>query len=316
MGLAWHYIVPVALVAIGFNYALWESLGVLFVVGLGTMAYLFQCFVIVPPRHVAIVERLGHYRRVLWPGHHFLQWPMETLHWTRWTYPGQDGKPRVLHAQMITFDNSQMDIPPLHCTSSDNVPVTVDGTLMYNVSKPEVAVYATDDALNLLYQCSTQALHNVIASIPSAALHGQDNDIGRRVCDYINSKMDERGLHCNEFIIQQTDIDPAARARFEEVATKRREAEMRREHQLAEQVCEMEQLEHRRHLLEAQQALELSKANHAIDLAKLEAIQRSSTYAGWTIDQQLQLRQIEALAKTKNRVIVVPESGFNLHLKK
>lgn len=48
-----------------------------------------------------------------------------------------------LATTLISFDNAQMDLPPLRCLSKDQIQVTVDATLIYNISKPQVAVYET-----------------------------------------------------------------------------------------------------------------------------------------------------------------------------
>lgn len=53
-----------------------------------------------------------------------------------------------------------MDLPPVQCVTKDQIQVSLDGTLIYNISKPQVAVYETDDVLNMFYQCTQQAIRN------------------------------------------------------------------------------------------------------------------------------------------------------------
>lgn len=66
-----------------------------------------RTFVVLPARRFAIVERLGTFNRVLWPGFHVLM-PWEGLKPVRWSCPGQDGRLVVSERTILSFDNAQV----------------------------------------------------------------------------------------------------------------------------------------------------------------------------------------------------------------
>ncbi len=80
---------------------------ILVVVALVLMALVKRTVVILPARRFAIVERLGAFSRVLWPGVHILT-PWEGLKAVRWSFPGQDGKLVVSERTILSFDNAQV----------------------------------------------------------------------------------------------------------------------------------------------------------------------------------------------------------------
>ena len=125
-------------------------------------------FVVIPPRNLAIQETLGKFSQILYPGFHFVAWPLATLRRIRWTYFGQEGEAHVISGTTIPFQNTQMDIPPICGFTKNYIETTVDATVMYHVSDPQKAVYHTDDVLNMFYQCIVQETKNLIMQHTSA----------------------------------------------------------------------------------------------------------------------------------------------------
>jgi regulator of protease activity HflC (stomatin/prohibitin superfamily) len=266
-----------------------------------------KLYVIIPPRRFALVERFGRFDRVLLPGVYAL-WPViEYLKSVSWTYTDAQGQLRVESCNILSLDNAQMDLPPFECLTEDQIMVTIDGTLMYHISNPQVAVYQTDDVLNMLYQCAQQAIRNCVSVIPVSDLHGKDNTMGQTVQHYVNTKMVDRGVQCDMFIVQNVTIDPKILAANQDIYTRSRQSRMELEAQEARHVQEMAELEHRAKREQAEQRLETAKAAAKADVDRIAA--RVYKDNGYNVDQILELeriRSMNALANSSNKIIYAP----------
>lgn len=273
---------------------------------------------IIPPRRFAVVERLGHFRSILMPGAYLL-WPfIEYLKSVTWSYTNADGYIELRSQTVLSLDNVQMDLPPLKCLTKDQIIVTVDGTLMYHVSNPQLAVYGTDDVLNLLFQCAQQGIRNCMSTILASDTQGCDNRIGKLVQQYVNEKMGDRGVHCDEFIIQDIAMDPKILEANQAIYTRARQSQMEMEQQLAQHQKAMAALEHRtqkeraeQQLLMAAKEFELkTRAREANAKAEIEKLQAESFQrAGYNVDQVLELHRIKAMSKlaaSGNKIIYAP----------
>jgi len=156
---------------------------------------------VIPTKHFAIVERLGVFHKVLKPGMHFLLPFADNLKHLEWRWEN-----KVIKGNMFYMDKRQMDIKPISCFTKDNLSITLDTTLFYLITKPEIAVYKTDDVLNLFYQTSVHCIRNVLNKIDASQLrNGEDFVISNLIKDSINKQLDDdNGISCVDILIQSS----------------------------------------------------------------------------------------------------------------
>jgi len=194
---------------------------------------------VVPARKMGIIERLGLFNRIAYPGPHMVWWPLECLRKVTWTVPGQNGL-RKQTKTLISFDNSQMDIPPIRCLTQDHIQANVDFTIFYSVIDIQKAVYHTDDIMNKFYQTVNQILAAKVASVTAQKLRdGSAIPVFEGAIEDINGRMADTGVKCNQVVLQGVQMDDKIEKANQEIFVKRRQAEME---------LEREEAEHRRKL--------------------------------------------------------------------
>lgn len=279
--------------------------------------------VVIPPRSFALVERFGQYNRILTSGMHFLFTPIETLKQLRGSYFDQEGRKKVMTHQIVPADNIQMDIHPISCLSKDRVKITFDATFFYTICHPQRYAYETNDTLNLFYQIIVQTVRNAVSKETSETVY-QINIAP--ICQEVNSKTEERnGIRLNDICVQSVGVDNSILKANEDIAVKQRQAQYRMEQEQADHLREMAQMEQtkQKQLMEMDMAraqqehslrLEHAKAEaeaqrKSIEAKSVVARERLLMEAGFTPDQILELKHIEAmkhLAQSNNKVVYAP----------
>lgn len=90
---------------------------------------------VVAEKEAKIVQRFGKYHRTLLPGLQFIVPVMDTI------------------AFKVSLRETVDNVPPQVCITKDNVQVTIDGVLYYQVTDPRAAVYGASSFKD--------ALHNI-----------------------------------------------------------------------------------------------------------------------------------------------------------
>jgi len=255
---------------------------------------------VVPARRFAILERMGQFNRVLMPGVHWYTPWVEYVKSVRWTHMGQNEELVVRDEQLLSFDKAQMDLPPVRCITKDQIMVTVDGTLMYHITRPQAAVYETDDVMNLFWQCTQQGIRNTVSSFMASELQGKDNEIGLRVQTYVNEKITEaKGVSCDMFVVQSVAMDPKILEANQQIYVRSRQAQMALEEQDSEHRKHMAALQQRSEKERIEQEIEERAKTFAVRIRAVEASAKAEAEkrSGWTVDQLLEQERIQAMAK-------------------
>lgn len=270
------------------------------------LGFLYNCIVIIPARRCVIVERLGQYNRILKPGIHFVLFPAEKLKVVRWTYKSQSDKLTVLNTHLLSFENNQMDIPPISCISLDQIQLSVDVTLMYTITNPSIAVYETDDVLNFFYQTVQQAVRSNCNAYKASDLSlSKFSNIIEPIIDQINREVDKRGIKCNRLILQNIIINPEIVKSFENIFVSKKQAEMLEEQEKADHDRRMKSLEFKKKEVICQNELAIMAAKSEAEAFKIK---------GFTADHLVKMKEIEALQNVQ-KVVYLPSSIGNIQIK-
>jgi regulator of protease activity HflC (stomatin/prohibitin superfamily) len=165
-------------------------IGVVFLVVLFVLIFLMRTIVIVRQADTAIVERLGRYQRTLTPGLSIL-------------FPVVDRiRERVdMREQVASF-------PPQPVITEDNLVVSIDTVIYFQVTDPKAATYEISSYLLGIEQLTVTTLRNVIGSMDlEQALTSRDQINGqlRGVLDEATGKW---GIRVNR--VELKAIDPPA----------------------------------------------------------------------------------------------------------
>jgi regulator of protease activity HflC (stomatin/prohibitin superfamily) len=279
------------------------------------------CVIIIPPRHVAIVERLGSYHERISSGIHFLIPFVDRLHVVDWSYHGQNNLPVRKTMCVIPCENIQMDVPPVACITKDHIQLATDVTLFYTIHDPKKAIYYTDDVLNLFYQCATQAIRNQFADTDSHNSNGKDGALAFAISERINVLLGEdKGIRSTQVVIQSIRyVNNTIIKETQAIHVQAKKHEM-----------ELQNLKYSLQLQEAKHHMELGliKQTNASELAKIQAQKERDTITlashvdkqtkkherllqlGFSHDQLIQMSQAEALASIasseSSRIIYMP----------
>lgn len=273
---------------------------ILVVIIILSLVYLGVSLVIVPARQAIVIEELGSFKKVLYPGVHVLNIFTQKRKSYKWSYPQQNGQLKILQGTCISFENVQMDIPPISCLTNDQIQMKIDVTIVYNIVSPEKAVYETDDVLNLFYQ----RIQTIVRSECNKK-DASDVTLSRfellvpDMITNINNAVKEKGIHCTQLILQEIIIDPLILKANETIYVSKRQQAMLIESEKAENERKLNLLE-----FKSMQA----RRQHQLDIENAEAEHKRNQILGYTPEYLLRLAEINALEKAN--VVYAPRDFF------
>ncbi len=123
---------------------------------------LFRAVFKVHQGFTVIVERLGRYHKTLQPGLHFLIPFLDTVR------------------QRIDMREQVVPFPPQTVITSDNINVSIDTVIYYQVTNPEAATYEIADPMSAIEQLAVTTMRNIIGTMDmEQALTGRDQINGQ-----------------------------------------------------------------------------------------------------------------------------------------
>lgn len=265
--------------------------------------FFLKYLVIIPARKVVVLEELGRFKKVLWPGVHFVFPFIQSTKNYHWTYPSQQGNVVSLQGPLISFENAQMDIPPIACLTNDQIQMKVDVTIMYSISAPEKAVYETDDVLNLFYQRVQTVVRSVCNKKDACDVTlSKFETLTQIMIDEINSGLKNKGILCTQLILQGITIDPAILKANEDIYIQKRQQAM---------LMENEKAVHNRKIKSLEYQAEQARLQNQIDMESAEQEAKRNAVRGYTPEYLLKKAEIKALETAKT--IYVPREFFTSH---
>ncbi|MCF2706186.1 SPFH/Band 7/PHB domain protein [Arcanobacterium haemolyticum] len=161
------------------------------VVVLLVIVALFRSVLMVHQGYTVIVERLGRYHTTLQPGLHFLVPFFDSVR------------------QRIDMREQVVPFPPQTVITSDNINVSIDTVIYYQVTHPEAATYEIADPMTAIEQLAVTTMRNIIGTMDmEQALTGRDQINGqlRGVLDEATGRW---GIRVSR--VELKAIDPPAR---------------------------------------------------------------------------------------------------------
>src|SRR6476646_7819276 len=164
------------------------SLIVLLLLALFVIIVLVRTVKIVPQQTALIIERLGRYSRTLEPGLHLL-------------VPFVD----VVRAN-IDLREQVVSFPPQPVITSDNLVVSIDTVIYYQVIDPKSAVYEIANFIQGIEQLTVTTLRNVIGSLDLEQTLTSRDQINAQLRGVLDEATGKWGIRVNR--VELKAIDP------------------------------------------------------------------------------------------------------------
>jgi regulator of protease activity HflC (stomatin/prohibitin superfamily) len=119
----------------------------LIVVAVLVVVILSRSVRIIPQARAAVVERLGRYQRTLEPGVHILVPFVDRIR------------------AMIDLREQVVSFPPQPVITSDNLTVSIDTVVYFQVTEPRAATYAINNYIQAVEQLTVTTLRNVVGAM-------------------------------------------------------------------------------------------------------------------------------------------------------
>ena len=173
-------------------------LGVLVaIIVLIVLIVLIRSIRIVPQQQAFIVERLGRYLKTLQPGLNVLAPFLDRV------------RTKVdLREQVVSF-------PPQPVITSDNLVVSIDTVLYFQITDPAAATYEIANFLQGIEQLTVTTLRNVIGSMDLEKTLTSRDDINRQLRGVLDEATGKWGIRVNRVEIKAIEPPPSIRDSME-----------------------------------------------------------------------------------------------------
>ncbi|MGW8564849.1 SPFH domain-containing protein [Isoptericola sp. NPDC055881] len=151
---------------------------------------LFKMVRVVPQATALIIERLGRYRHTFEPG---LHWLVPFIDRVR---AGVD-----LREQVVSF-------PPQPVITSDNLVVSIDTVVYFQVTEPKSAVYEIANYITAIEQLTVTTLRNVVGSMDLEQTLTSRDQINGQLRGVLDEATGRWGVRVNR--VELKSIDPPA----------------------------------------------------------------------------------------------------------
>ncbi len=158
----------------------------LLILGIFLLVMLLLSVKVVRPYQKGLVERLGKFNRILDPGIHFIVPFMERV-------------------RVIDMRKHVIDVPPQEVICKDNVVVTVDAVVYYQIMDPVKAAYNVSNFLMAIIKLAQTNLRAIIGEMElDETLSGSDI-INARLREELDKITDRWGVKITRVEIQRID---------------------------------------------------------------------------------------------------------------
>lgn len=169
---------------------------------------------IIRQQHVAIVERLGKYHKILTPGPHLIIPIIDSI------------------AYNLDIREEVVPFPPQGVITEDNLLVSIDSVIYFQIVDPERAAYEAQDYRGAIEQLTMTTLRNIIGGMDlELALTSRDS-INQKLRVVLDDATGKWGIKVNR--VELRAIDPPATIRDAMEKGARAEREKRAQILLAE----------------------------------------------------------------------------------
>jgi len=187
-----------------------EGIIILVAVAIVVIIMVLKGFIIIQQAETLVVERLGKYHRTLHSGVNIL-WPFfDKPRRIYWRYVTQDvtGKKivRKYEVEKIDLRETVYDFPSQNVITKDNVTITIDALLYFQITDPVKAVYEISNLPDAIEKLTQTTLRNVIGDLDLDQTLTSRDTINSKLRAILDEASDKWGVKINRVELQ--DIAP------------------------------------------------------------------------------------------------------------
>lgn len=185
-------------------YPFLQNIGAIIVV-VAALIIVFRSFRIVPQASSAIVERLGKYHRTLGAGLNFIVPFIDRLR------PLIDMRERV-----VSF-------PPQPVITQDNLVVSIDSVVFFQVTEPKSATYEIQDFVRGIEQLTVTTLRNLVGGLDLEQTLTSRDSINAALRGVLDEATGKWGVRVNRVELKAIDPPPSVQESMEKQMRAERE---------------------------------------------------------------------------------------------
>ncbi len=165
----------------------WALLGVV------VMALILRSVRVIRQQQVAVVERLGKFRRTLEPGPHLLMPLIDTVRYT------------------MDMREAVLPFPPQGVITKDNLMVNIDSVIYFQVVDPVRAAYEAQNYIQAIEQLTMTTLRNIIGGLDLEQTLTSREEINQKLRSVLDEATGKWGIKVNR--VELRSIEPPATIR-------------------------------------------------------------------------------------------------------
>jgi regulator of protease activity HflC (stomatin/prohibitin superfamily) len=153
---------------------------------------------IVPQSRALVVERLGKFHTVMYAGLHLIVPFIDRI------------------ASQVDLREQVTSFPPQPVITADNVVVSIDSVIYYQVNDPRDATYEIANFISAIEQLTVTTLRNVIGSLDLEATLTSRDDINSRLRGVLDEATGRWGIRVNRVELKAIDPPPTIQQAMEQ----------------------------------------------------------------------------------------------------
>ena len=282
--------------------------------------------IIIRHGEIGILERFGSFNRILSPGMHFVIPFVDSLREVTWQVTKESSGGLVSrHLQSLDRVDTRetlYDFPAQTVITKDNVTISIDALLYFQVIDAKAAVYNVSNLPHAIEKLAQTALRNVLGSMNLDETLASRDRINKAICNALNGNLEKWGARVTMVEVQeisppkeikqamemQMKAERSCRAAIIEAEGKRNAAILKAEGEKNAKIMESE-AEKISNIMKAQGDVEVKRLMVQTEVDNIKAIQEAladSNPMGYMLASKY-MNMIAEIGKTgTSKVIVVP----------
>jgi regulator of protease activity HflC (stomatin/prohibitin superfamily) len=177
-----------------------------------TIIYFVAGIKIVQQEEAMIIERLGAYKKVLYAGFHlivpFFEYPRK-IQW-KYSQKGEQGRTYSYYGERTIIDlrESVMDIPRQNVITKDNVSISINALIYFQIMDAKSAVYRIQNLPEAIEKLTLTTMRNVIGDMVLDETLSSRDTINTKLRETLDEASNKWGVKVNRIELQE--ITPPA----------------------------------------------------------------------------------------------------------
>ncbi len=177
-------------------------------IGLIGIILLWNSVYIISQAEVVIIQRLGKFNRILYPGFNIVNPFFDKARRVYWTYVEEmHGKYYRSSHQLTRIDlrEAVYDFPKQNVITKDNVTMEINALLYYQMMDPKKAIYQVSNLPLAIEKLTQTTLRNVIGSMDLDETLVSRDQINERLTVILDEATDKWGVKVNRVELQEVN---------------------------------------------------------------------------------------------------------------